>query len=148
MINTKRFFAVYTPSASVSVSVLRVIDGYYLQDSDGTFGASVNFLNATEVMIGGYLLAEDRTVWDNGLYDVVFYDGGTTPISGYEFQIAQDQIMTGIALVALAAKNAVSQIAAGLKVTNDAISALTKEISLLQGQVNDYSSQSRRNNGN
>lgn len=147
MINPKRFFISYSTGASVSLAIQRVSDGFYLQSSDGSFGATPDTLSMTETMTSGYSLVEDRAVWNNGLYDLVFFHS-TTAISGYEFTVAQDQIMTSIALVALSAKNAVSQVSQALGLIQNTISELGVKIDLLQGQVNDTSFQSRRSSGN
>jgi hypothetical protein len=149
MINVKRFFYADADASNMTLSVRRVADGFYLQSADGSFDSSLDFLAMTEAdSSGGYSLDENREAWINGIYDVVFYNtGAVSPGAGYEFQVVQDQIMTGVSLTALAAKTAVSQIAAGLKSVNDTIAAQAKQISLLTGQVNDYTSQARRANG-
>ncbi len=146
MINVKRFFVAYGAGMTVTCSVQRVADGFYLQASDGTFAVGVSSLPMVEALAGGYVLSEDRTVWDNGLYDVVFYETSTT-IGGYEFQVAQDQILNGVALAALSAKNAVSSVAGGIKLINSTIAEQAKQLSILTGQVNDYSAKVRRANG-
>lgn len=146
--NVKRFFVSNAHSEAITLSVQRVVDGFYLQSSDGTFGASSSMLDMTESMDGGYSLNESRTIWNDGLYDVVFYLS-TAPIagSGFEFQIVSDNIMNLVALVAIAARNAIQGIVPPLTIIQNAIESLATKTSVLQGQVNDISYQSRQANG-
>lgn len=149
MINPKRFFISYPTGGSITIAVQRVIDGFYLQSSDGSFAAPFDSLTMTETMPGGYSISEDRFAWNPGQYDIVFYDAAIAIIGfGEEIILAQDQIMNSIALVALAAKNAVSQVSQALGLIQSAISSQSKIIDLLQGQVNDISFQSRQASGN
>ncbi len=148
MINTKRFFISYTSGQTLSFAAQRVLDGFYLQ-ADGSFAAPFYATDMTETMTGGYSYDETRFAWDNGLYDVVFYDLGSAIVGfGAEITVAQDQIMNSVSLTALAAKNAVSQVQQALGLIQKAISDMATKIDLLQGQVNDYSFQSRRVGGN
>lgn len=150
VINSKRFFIAYTPSVDVQFAVRRTSDGLFLQEADGEFEASISYIAMSEDMPGGYGWIEDRAVWGNGLYQLLFYTGigfDPIPLSGSEFQIASDQIMNGVALAALSAKNAVSTINGALKIVNSAISDLAKKVSIITGVVNDISTLMRRRNG-
>lgn len=137
--NVKRFYTTYTHSATLTVAVQRLSDGYYLQSSDGSFGASISYLSMTESMVGGYSLNESRFTWNNDTYDVVFYAGGVAIINaGYEIQLVSDQMMTGNATASLASRNAVSQIAAGLTSIQSILASQAKQLSILSTQVNAF----------
>lgn len=83
MPNIKTIKAHYTTGATLHATVRREADGYFLDDADGTFGASPAdpWVALTEdgTALGEYALDESRMAWDDGRYTIAIreQDGGS-----------------------------------------------------------------------
>lgn len=82
----KKLKAATTTAATVYCIIKREIDGYLLNDADGSFAAAPAdpYLSLTEhaTILGLYEVSESRTVWTTGFYELVFYKqsgGSPTP---------------------------------------------------------------------
>lgn len=90
---------------TIYLMVKQISTGYYLDDADGSFGASPAdpYVSMTEdsIMKGRYALSESRTTWSDGIYDAVAYKqvgGSPAPVSDTivasgGIQIASDVII-------------------------------------------------------
>lgn len=90
---------------TIYLMVKRISDGYYLDDSNGSFAVSPAdpYVSTSEdsIMKGLYSKSESRTVWTDGFYDAVAYKqvgGSPAPVSDTivasgGIQIASDVII-------------------------------------------------------
>lgn len=77
---------------TVYAVILRDVDGYYLNDADGSFAAapSDRYLSLTEdaTVKGLYTVSESRTAWDDGEYSVLGYEqSGGSPATASDFPL-------------------------------------------------------------
>lgn len=100
MANDKIF---YTDLATAGILTLgcrvqRVADSFFLDDADGIFKAVLpadQDLLVTEGPAFRYVTTENRTVWNDGLYRVQFFDSATAkPIASDQVEIIGDKIVT------------------------------------------------------
>ncbi len=149
----ERLYGTYTAGSGHSWALWRTAAERDIGDSGNTVALCnslnnvgiVDLLEQNSSTISGTVVSDGDVSGIDGNLDLVWNPAAN---SGYEFQIAQDQIMNGIALASLSAKNAVSSVAGALKLINSTIADMAKQISILTGQVNDYSAKARRANGN
>ena len=76
MANVKKIIVPYIATgASLDIKIMRMVDGYWLDNSDGTFKAVPvsPHVPLTELSESIYRLQESRAVWDDGEYDFFGY---------------------------------------------------------------------------
>jgi hypothetical protein len=78
MPNVKKFGTTKVNTASTVYAIVRrEVDGYLMDDADGTFAAAPAdpYVSLTEdaVIKGFYEVSESRTAWEPGWYKVFFY---------------------------------------------------------------------------
>lgn len=87
--SNKNIIAFTTTGQTIYTVVRRAADGYFLNDADGAFAAAPvdTYIALTEhpTIKGLYTVAENRTVWDDGAYDVLIYSQvGGSPAPGVD----------------------------------------------------------------
>jgi hypothetical protein len=77
MANIKNFYAQFPTGNTLYGIITRMIDGYRINDADGTFtnAPADPYISFTEdaVLKSSYSLSESRSAWDDGLYIITIY---------------------------------------------------------------------------
>lgn len=109
---SKQISTTYTTGKTVYAVIKRTSDGNLLNDADGAFVAAPadHFVTLTEdaTVKGYYKKDEARTVWTNGIYDVLLYEQLTAtastatdnpPFASASLDIYSDEIVSLYTLV-------------------------------------------------
>lgn len=97
MAATKTILALSDTGQTVYAVIRRGVDGYFLNDADGSFSAapSDRYLSLAEdsTIKGLYTVAENRTVWDDGDYAILIYSQtGGSPATASDFPVGDGKM--------------------------------------------------------
>lgn len=135
-------------NTTTNLVVQRVSDGFYLQSSDGSFGASFSAIAMTPEMDDGgsysgyHEWVEDREVWQDGTYRVAMGQPSGTGIYdasvAYRVRSIGDVLMEGAALSATTARNATAATVNSLKTLGEGQVDISKRLGVLESRVDSF----------
>lgn len=145
MANPKTFVVGGEGTETCYLFAQRVSDGYWLQESDGTFGESQDNLAMTPVLdagglyLGYYELIESRTAWLDGIYRVAM--GPSTGTGVFRSLVAKrvrvvgDTIMEHEAVAAVVARNAAAPGNAAAARMENTLTDLVRRLSVIESRL-------------
>lgn len=117
------------------------------QDATGNFwngsifDVSQTLLPMSELFIGFFEYETSTAVFPDGIYNIAIYDGSSSAgvvLRGTSERIVSDTQMDGVALVSLAARNAVAAVSASLSQIKTSVDGLAVKVGVLDSKVESF----------